>query len=170
VLSGTDFIDGASVLWDGSVLSTTFVSSTKMMAQIATVHLATAELAAVQVSNPGLAEAPSNSLIFIVGYPLPVISSLTPDTVPLGSPGMLLTVQGMDFAAGAQVMWNGEVLPTTFLNSTQLTAQVAAKLAAGRTVGVNVLNPTPGGGFSNVVDFVVRRRIQGFLFLPVFMR
>jgi hypothetical protein len=41
-----------------------------------------------------------------------------------------LTVAGTNFPQGAQVTWNGQALPTTFVSPTQLTAQVAASLIA----------------------------------------
>jgi hypothetical protein len=54
------------------------------------------------------------------------------------------------------VRWNGVDRPTTFVNATQLTAQIGvADIAAGGSAGVAVFNPGPGGGLSNAVEFTI---------------
>jgi len=54
------------------------------------------------------------------------------------------------------VNWSGVPLPTAFVSSERLTATVAASdIASAGTVSVTVVNPTPGGGTSNVAFFQV---------------
>jgi hypothetical protein len=54
------------------------------------------------------------------------------------------------------VNWNAVPLATTFVSSSRLTATVpAANVATSGTASVTVLNPSPGGGVSNIVFFVV---------------
>src|SRR5262249_13216378 len=82
--------------------------------------------------------------------PAPVLSSLSPDTATREGPPFTLTVNGSNFVSGASVVWNGVSRPTTFVSSTQLTAQIAtADILVGQTYKVTVLNPTPGGGTSS---------------------
>jgi hypothetical protein len=88
--------------------------------------------------------------------PVPVISTISPVSVSAGSSAITLTVNGSNFVAGATVNWNGSALSTTFVSAAQLTASVpAASLATAGTATVTAVNPTPGGGTSNTVNFTV---------------
>ena len=58
----------------------------------------------------------------------------------------------------SEVRWNGSPRPTTFVNTSQLTADItAADMTAAGTVTVTVFNPGQGGGLSNEVVFTVTR-------------
>jgi len=60
----------------------------------------------------------------------------------VGSPTFTLTVTGSGFFDWDTVYWNGEARPTTYVNSTQLTAQInATDVAALVAVQVSVKNP-----------------------------
>jgi hypothetical protein len=61
-VSGTGFVSGASVLWNGSPRTTTFVSSSELTASINAADIATAGTAQVSVQNPG--GATSNTQFF----------------------------------------------------------------------------------------------------------
>jgi hypothetical protein len=84
--------------------------------------------------------------------PVPFVNQpLVPTTVAPGSPAFTLTVNGTGFVSASTLNWNGASLSTTFISSTQLTANVpAADLVTAGTASVTVVNPTPGGGVSNV--------------------
>jgi hypothetical protein len=91
------------------------------------------------------------------GPPPPaVITSLVPSTATRGGPAFVLTVNGANFLAGAQVQWNGASRPTVFVSASQVTAQVSADdiLVAG-TENVSVINPAPNASASNAVQFTV---------------
>ena len=69
---------------------------------------------------------------------------------------MTLDLMGTGFFEGSQVLWNGESRTTTFLSPTLLQAEIpAADLAIPGQVEVVVLNPTPGGGSSNMLLFEI---------------
>ncbi len=88
--------------------------------------------------------------------PVPAISSITPPNANAGGAGLTLTVNGSNFVSSSAVAWNGTNLATTG-NSTQLTATIqAADLAAAGAVQITVVNPSPGGGTSNPVAFLIR--------------
>jgi len=64
------------------------------------------------------------------------IASVSPGILPAQSSGTL-TVAGINFTSGAQIVWNSTPLTTTFVSSTQLTAPLPAGLQAGQaTVAV----------------------------------
>jgi len=65
-----------------------------------------------------------------------------------------LTLKGSNFVSGSSVRWDGISRPATFVSNTQLTAQMTTNdiLVAG-THHVTVVNPRPGGGTSNTLEF-----------------
>ena len=98
----------------------------------------------------------SNALTFtITGASTPTLTNLSPSSAVAGGPGFTLTVNGSNFVSGATVRWNGaDRTPTTFVNETQLTAQIpATDIAAAGTASVTVGNP--GGAASNALTFMI---------------
>ena len=88
--------------------------------------------------------------------PLPVLTNISPSTAVAGSAAFTLTVTGSSFISSSVVKWNGVALTTTYVSSTQLTVAVpATNIISTGTSPVTVFNPTPGGGTSAGVNFVV---------------
>ena len=58
--------------------------------------------------------------------PTPVLSSLSPATTEVGSPGFKLQAIGSNFEPSSVVLWGGTKLPTQYQNSGSLLATVAA--------------------------------------------
>jgi len=89
--------------------------------------------------------------------PVPLINQpLVPTTASPGGAAFTLTVNGTGFVNGATVNWNGSARTTTFVSGEQLTAAInATDVAVAGTASVTVVNPTPGGGTSNVVFFPI---------------
>ncbi|MBX3002149.1 MAG: IPT/TIG domain-containing protein [Caldilineaceae bacterium] len=169
-VQGNHFVAGVTVLWNGMPLSTTVISSEQLSATVTAAQLSSAANVTVRVQSPAPASFQSNGLPFtVIGLP-PTITSLSPERTSAGSGATTLTVTGQRFAADAQVLWNGDPLPTTFVNSGQLTAQIdATRLAQGRSVGVAVRNPTPQEQISNVGSFEVEPLTE-VIYLPTVIR
>jgi Domain of unknown function (DUF1929)/Kelch motif len=86
--------------------------------------------------------------------PAPTLTSLSPSSAMAGGPAFTLTVNGTDFVSGATVRWNGASRTTTFVNSGQLTAAIAASdVTAAGTRQVTVVNPD--GGASSALTFTI---------------
>ncbi|MCI0387960.1 MAG: IPT/TIG domain-containing protein [Acidobacteria bacterium] len=157
-VNGTNFVPGAVVNWNGSPRATTFVTDMRVTAQITAADLATQGAASVIVVNPAPGGGASNALIFTITppNPVPVLTSLTPNTAAVGGPAFNLTVNGSAFVNGAVVNWNGSPRPTTFSSATQLVAQIpATDIASVGVASVTVVNPAPGGGASNALPFTI---------------
>ena len=77
--------------------------------------------------------------------PLPVLSSIAPTAVDAGN--FTLSITGNSFVKGAQVLFNGSALTTTFVSSMQLTA-TGTENAAG-SYAISVMNPNPGSSTSS---------------------
>ncbi len=81
--------------------------------------------------------------------PIPHIASLSPSTVFAGTPGLTLTINGVDFLATSEVRVNGSRRDSTFVSSRTLTASILpADLQTEGLVQITVVNPAPGGGTS----------------------
>ncbi len=154
-VNGSGFVSGAAVQWNGSSLATTFVSATQLTAQVPASDTAAAGSASVTVLNPG--SAPSNAVTFVVTVPAtPTISGIAPTAATAGSSTFTLTVTGSNFMAGSVVLWNGGSLPTTFIGSTQLTAQVAASwIATPGNASVSVSVPTAASNAAPITFTIV---------------
>ncbi len=89
-------------------------------------------------------------------YPTPTVTSLSPNTSAAGGATFTLTVNGQNFVFGAQVYWNNSPITTIFVNESTVQATVGPTyFNTPATIPVQVLNPPPGGGLSNTVNFTV---------------
>ena len=159
-ITGTNFITGSTINWNGTALSTTYISATQLTANITDILVANPGSANITVVNGTPGGGSSNTLVFTIGTiatnPLPTISSLSPASVTAGSAAFTLTVNGTNFISSSVINWNGTALPTTFVNGLQLTASVsAAQVNTAGTVPVTVSTPTPGGGTTAPLSFTI---------------
>lgn len=92
--------------------------------------------------------------------PQPSLTSISPQSAVMNSPGLILRVTGANFAPSSVVQWNGQARATTFESSTQLRAEITATDLAGTedvsTALVTVYTPPPGGGLSAAQPFTLR--------------
>ena len=89
--------------------------------------------------------------------PVPLVYlPLVPDAITPGGSEFKLTVNGTGLVSGSVVEWNGIARATTFVSSSQLTADISASdIATAGTASVTVVNPSPGGGTSNTAFFEI---------------
>ena len=152
--TGTGFVSGTSLTFNGAPISTTFLSATSLRGIVPVDALTTIG------SFPVTAQSPtgdsSNALPFTVtaALPLPVITSIAPNTAPVGSPAVNLAVTGLNFLQGSTISFGGTNIATTFVSATQLRGVIpAGSLTQGGTFTVVVINPDGNG--SNAVSFTV---------------
>ncbi len=167
--NGSGFTTGALILWNGTALVTTLVSSIQLTAPVPASDLATAGTVQVAVEIPGSAQSATNVnnttttevsdvVLFTIGAAPgtpPAITSLSASTTSAASTpycstqSFTLTVTGTNFTSDAIVNWNGTAQPTTFVSATQLTASIpAAQAAFPGTAGVTVSNSIGASGSS----------------------
>ncbi|MDQ3012585.1 MAG: PKD domain-containing protein, partial [Acidobacteriota bacterium] len=158
-VTGTNFVNGAVVRWDGSPRATTFISATQLMAQILPSDVVGTGQASVTVFNPTPGGGASNIAIFNITSgqnPAPTLASISPTSATAGGPDFTLMVTGSNFVGSSKVRWNGTDLATAFVSATQLLAQVPANLIIGAgSAQVVVFNPTPGGGVTSPLTFTI---------------
>jgi subtilisin family serine protease len=91
-----------------------------------------------------------------VSNPAPDITALSPSRGRAGAGPLSLTVTGTGFDAFSVVRWNGVARPTAVGSSTSVQATISASdLASVGTAQVSVFTPTPGGGTSAALTFVI---------------
>ncbi|MFZ1939834.1 MAG: DUF1800 family protein [Terracidiphilus sp.] len=97
---------------------------------------------AVQITS-SIAQYPTavpGSVSVQVWNPIPGLSAVTPNGFSEGT--TTVTVNGSQFVYGAQISWNGALVPTTYVSATQLVAQIAAPTPGNYPL--TVTNPNPG--------------------------
>jgi hypothetical protein len=155
-VTGSNFVSGATIVWNAATLTTSYVSATQLTAQVPASDIATTGTASVTVSNPTPGGGTSGALTFAVNNPIPAVTSLSPSSATAGGAAFTLTVNGSNFVASSVINWNGAPLTTTYVTTVKITAQVpAGDIASAGTAGVTVTNPTPGGGSSSSATFTV---------------
>ena len=173
--SSGGFVTNTVIQWNGKTILTTYVSASQVTATISAALIAKPGTAFVNTFQPqsgtgmnGL----SNVVSFIINpppNPLPVITSISPNTAVAGSPTFTLTVNGSSFlltsdpSGGSQVRWNlgptQSTLPIVSISATQIQATVDTSLLVNATsqpvtATVTAYNPpvppsTTNGGVAN---------------------
>lgn len=139
---------------------TTYISSTQLQVRILAADIGASSAPfppQMSVFNPAPGGGHSNELTLTLANPVPTITSISPTLMPTGSFGFTLFVNGTGFVwERSSVYWNGSPLGANFLSSTQLLTIVPASyITNSGTVQITVVNPSPGGGTSNALSFVV---------------
>lgn len=88
--------------------------------------------------------------------PVPTITQVSPNVLPVGGGGLTLSVFGQNFQPGSVVKWNGSDRPTTYLSSSLLEIAIGSgDLATSGTAQVSVNTPSPGGGLSPEISVTI---------------
>jgi hypothetical protein len=150
--NGSGFLVGSTVEWNGSALTTSYVSGSQLMASVPANLIALPGSATVTVVNPG--GVASNPLTFTINPATPSLSNLAPNSATAGGPAFSVTANGSGFLVGSTVGWNGSALTTSYVSGSQLMASVPANfITAQGTASVTVMNPV--GGTSNSLKFTI---------------
>lgn len=94
---------------------------------------------------------PKGSLTLSVLNPIPVLTSISPSSLTEGT--TTVTATGSQFVFGAQIVWNGTPVQTTYVSSTQLVAAITAPNPG--TFPLLVRNPDPGSADSAALNVQV---------------
>lgn len=108
----------------------------------------TLTIGAPSVEDPQSNNAPSYITLL---SNLPVVTAALPTPIPVGN--FTIAVSGSNFLNGAQVIFGGTMLTTTFISSTSLSASGTS--SASGTVPLQVINPGTGSPTSNTLQLQV---------------
>ena len=84
----------------------------------------------------------------------PKIVSLSPSSASIGSPDLVVTLTGTNFASNSTVFLVGSARPTTVISSTQITVTLSAYDLA-QPAGAYALKIMDGTSTSNLINFIV---------------
>lgn len=156
IVTGHNFVATSVANVNGATRTTTFNNTTSLQVALLTSDLASAAVLQIAVLNPPPGGGTTDSLPMTVKNPIPVISSVSPTSLPAGSAPQALMVNGTGMVTGSQILINGSPRTTATLGPASLsTLLTAADLSIGAVNQIQILNPVPGGGPSNIVTFAV---------------
>ncbi|MGB7958176.1 MAG: type II secretion system protein, partial [Minisyncoccia bacterium] len=165
--NGTNFLNGggSTVYWNGSPLTTTYISGTQATATVSAANIATGGTFPVTVLNSAPGGGASGAQTFTVNNPTPTLTSINPSSTSAGGSGFALAVFGTNFVNGSTINWNGVATTTSYVSSSSLSATIpAAAIAAAGTVPITVTNQTPGGGTTGAQNFTINATSSGSSF------
>ena len=137
-------------------LPTASVSAARLTATVPALLIASVGSSTVTVRTPSPGGGPSNPETFVIITPVPVLTSISPNSERAGASQFDLLLAGSGFVPTSTVLWNGDVTDTIFVSSTELKAVVyAAMVQKAGSVTVTVTTPAPGGGTSKTISFAI---------------
>jgi WD40-like Beta Propeller Repeat len=160
-ISGTDFVGSSTVAVNGDDRGAIVLNPTSIQVQITGADVASAGTLQIAVVNPvGTEEGPggvSAPVSLTVNDPVPTLSSLTPANFAAGTTANTsLEVNGSSFVPNSEIEIDGSPIATVFGSTAQLGAILPPGYFASAGVHrVQVVNPPPGGGASNVLPYAV---------------
>ncbi len=154
---GSNFVYNSVVRFEGSDRPTTYVDENTLQAQISADDIKFGGTFSITVFNPAPGGGTSNAQVLTVYNRVPVTTGIIPAEKEVGESEFVLTVSGEFFVPGAVVRWNGSNRYTEYVNGTTLEAIILeSDLSTAGLFSVDVVNPAPGGGTSNVQTFTVK--------------
>jgi trimeric autotransporter adhesin len=143
--TGTGYVASTAAALNGTALQAKYVSATSLQVAVPASALASGQIVSFVASNPSPGGGNSAAASFSIMSPTPILTGLSPQTVPQGA-AATVTVNGSGCEANSVVMWNGVARPTVFVNGTTLQVSLAAMdLQSYGTVQITINNPGPGG-------------------------
>jgi uncharacterized protein (TIGR03437 family) len=153
-LTGSGFVSGDTVKWEGSALTTTFVSATQLGARIPAGMLAALGTYMVRVQHSD--GALSAALPFVVrAETQPVLVQLSRSSAVAGDAGFTLAVTGSGFTQTTALLWNGAPLAGVSVTETgtSISAAIPAPLLAA--AGSAAITARNGDVVSNALPFTI---------------
>ncbi len=167
-LTGSSFASGAAVNFGSQALQPTSSSATQLEVTVPTTLIAAGEIVQVSVTNPGPGGGTSDLQPFTVLNPAPALSSLSVESALLGSSALSLELTGTNFIPATSVVVGSTVLKPVIISSTQLSITLPeTTLANSGVFQLQAVNPGPGGGASNSVQFTVNNPVPELSALSV---
>jgi hypothetical protein len=151
VLGGAEFMPGVVATFDGFPRTTNRLSSGAISFALLAGDLSAVGDHEIRAKNPDPTAGPSAPIAFhvLAPPPVPVIDSLSPDTVSAGGSAFTLNVHGTGFTLRSVIRWNSIPLTTVRHSTTHLSTSIASSdIASPGSMGITVFTPTPGGGTS----------------------
>lgn len=146
-IHGTGFMATTTATFNGAPVTVAYTSASEIAIPLSTSEQAAGGVFPVVVINPSPGGGSSQPANFTVNNPAPALTSVSPGVFAVGSPETPITLVGTGFVPTSTVTAGGVKLATQYVSGTGLTASLpASEFAAGGTLQLAVVNPSPGGG------------------------
>jgi len=107
-VNGAYFTAGSAILWNSTLLATTYLSDSQLTATISATMIASASTASISVSAAG---GISSSVAFTVNpNTVPVINDMSPSVLPAGFGSFTMVLFGTNFGLSPSVQWGSTTL------------------------------------------------------------
>ncbi len=158
-VNGSGFAPQSLVYWNGSAISTIFLTTNQLQAEIPSSFISTPGSALIEVQTPQPGGGITITLTFTinpVNSPIPVLTSISPSAALAGGTPFTMHLVGSNFESLSVVTINGDAQQTQFLDSQDLQVQIqATDLTSAGALSIAVLNPSPGGGASQTLPLTI---------------
>jgi hypothetical protein len=160
-VNGTGFINGSTVYWGATALTTTYASATQLTAAVTAAEIASAGLTAITVQTPAPGGGTSTALQFEV------------DSAGSGSTAPTLTAVTATITAGSPASYT-VTLPSTVESATvrclNLPTGASCSYASG-TVTITTTSATPKGTYKITVIFTetVSGAASSWILIPILL-
>jgi IPT/TIG domain len=151
-ITGSGFTSQSFVLIGGLQFRPDSIAPTRILVTIQSYYLYAPALENVIVEDSGYR---SNAVVLSVLNPLPVIQSISNQTVTAGTPSFSITIQATGMVTTTQINVNGAPLAAPFSSFDNVVTIPASALAQVGTITFSLTNPGPGGGTSNTATLHV---------------
>lgn len=153
LVNGSSFSTNSIVQLNSSNRPTQLVSATQLRADISASDIQNPGDRSVTVRDGSLVSAAVNFRVAAV--PAPGLSSITPSSAASGGDALTLTVDGSNFRDSSRVLFNGNLMATTRVSVSRLTASIpATSLESLGPVAVSVTDVATSYGSSSL-DFTL---------------
>ena len=156
-LHGNGFVPGSQARWNDADRVTRFHSAELLTVDLPARDLDTTSVSRLTVVNGAPGGGSSGTINVVVGYPVPQITSISPSTMVVSPPPLVpIMVTGTGFVPRSAVRFGANEFGISSFTPTQVTAVIPSFYFS--TPGprqVHVVNPGPGGGASNPIEFAV---------------
>jgi hypothetical protein len=156
-LTGSGFVRGSQVRWNDADRVTHFQTEQTLTVDLSASDLATVAIGKLTVVNGAPGGGTSGELSLPIGYPAPKITAISPTTTAIQTSGSVtITITGTGFVPQSGVRVGSNLAFPSSVTATQIVATLSSfALGTPGTLPVTVVNPAPGGGTSNAIDFGV---------------
>jgi outer membrane protein assembly factor BamB len=153
-VNGEEFTPQSAVLWNGSRLTTSYVSPTQLTAQVPASNVTVAGSYTITATN-GSGVGVGDVIFTVTPIPTLALGKISPSQVSAGGSSFVLTAIGTGFKSTSSITWNGAALSTTYVSSTILQAQVtAAQIANTANVPITV-SDSASHSTSSTIDLAI---------------
>ena len=152
-LAGTGFTQSSVVYLSNIAQPTTFLSTQSVSFTLGAQYLTNTGSPSVYVRSAGYV---SNYLTLPIVNPVPTLTAISPTAITAGSPNFSLTVTGAGISNSSTVLVNGVSHSVSYTGGNTATVSVnATEVTAVGNLNVTVVNTSPGGGTSSVLQLQV---------------